>query len=358
MIDRLLVPRSSTDVLGELTEAWTAAVRLLFDLAGLVAGPVTAATLRALSDGYDALAGLVDDPDPAVRSRGVLLLDRLAGTEAARADALTPTYRRPAGGRGERAVRAVLLSVLHARGVIAPVRAALSDSAPAPRMYAELVLAGVDGPDSPAFEAVRAMLRHESGANGRFRGARAADQGNADAWCYLAERRERNRDPAGAEALAREAAARGTTYVLYRLAELRNQAGDTAGAEQLYRRAGDQGDTLALLRLAELVERAGDSADAESVALEAASLGEPSGLRRLAELREQTGDTVSAEALTVRAADWGDSGALGRLAELRRRAGDPARADRAQRFGLTAAGEVATTLDFNPNDGPQRVRGS
>ncbi|MFI9445568.1 hypothetical protein ACIHBO_35785, partial [Streptomyces avermitilis] len=61
-------------------------------------------------------------------------------------------------------------------------------------------------------------------------------------------------DREGAEALARQAADRGNTDVLCRLAQVREGAGDREGAEALFRQAADRGSTHVLYRLAEMRE--------------------------------------------------------------------------------------------------------
>ncbi|MFD8023932.1 hypothetical protein ACFV6G_26355 [Streptomyces lavendulae] len=84
--------------------------------------------------------------------------------------------------------------------------------------------------------------------------------------------------PAGAEALARQAADHGAGYALFRLVELRENAGDQAGAEALLRQAVDHGSVEALSYLAVLREKAGNQAGAEALVRQAVDHGNSDGV--------------------------------------------------------------------------------
>jgi hypothetical protein len=66
----------------------------------------------------------------------------------------------------------------------------------------------------------------------------------------------------------------------------------------------------------------------------------------LAARREEVGDFAGALALYHEAIDHGDKDALWIVPELLERTGRAVHASRMRRFGLTGAGDVATTLDF------------
>ncbi|GLZ79498.1 hypothetical protein Afil01_43050 [Actinorhabdospora filicis] len=195
-----------------------------------------------------------------------------------------------------------------------------------------------------------AQLRELSGdtAGAEALYQQAVDSGHIVALEVVAQFRERAGDAAGAEALAIQAADRGRLYPLLDLAELREARGDTSGALALAVLAAEYGLPGALVTMAQLREKSGDRVGAEALALQAADDGRPDALRELAELREESGDLGSAEALYQQAVDRGDSSALLKLAGLREKAGDAGATDRASRFGLTGAGEIATQLDFGP----------
>ncbi|WP_052457490.1 helix-turn-helix domain-containing protein [Streptomyces sp. AcH 505] len=132
-------------------------------------------------------------------------------------------------------------------------------------------------PDELAAPADQADSRHrlQWGHHLRHRAAdRAADRGDTAALYWLAVKRKRGGDQAGAEDLLRQAADRGSADALVLLAEMREEAGDQTGAEDLARQAADRGDTVALVRLAEKREEAGDQAAADDLLLQAADHGQ------------------------------------------------------------------------------------
>ncbi|MEU2916523.1 hypothetical protein ACWCQ0_43415 [Streptomyces massasporeus] len=123
--------------------------------------------------------------------------------------------------------------------------------------------------DSPATASLIARRNEAEDEEAKDLARQEADNGDAAAQLRLAERkrdeaetllleavddsspsvelrlaaleRERAEDREGAEALARQAAARGYTGVLLHLAGVREEAGDREGAEALYRQAADHG---------------------------------------------------------------------------------------------------------------------
>ncbi|OWV04721.1 hypothetical protein B5D80_19715 [Micromonospora wenchangensis] len=175
----------------------------------------------------------------------------------------------------------------------------------------------------------------------------AADHGLFGVAQGLAMKRSRTNDIAGAEALMQQLADRGHPNALRELAVLRRIVGDIAGAEALMRQAADRGVRGALVELARLRKLNGDIAGAEALLRQAADHGHFGALLELAILRWSAGDIADAERVLQEAADRGDPTGLQTLIEWRREDGDRASSDRMRRFGLTASGEIATTLDFD-----------
>jgi TPR repeat protein len=267
--------------------------------------------------------------------------------ERARSPARARAIRQLAADRGE--VWALPVEARDAPGhhgdhrIRAATLKRAGDTAGARTLYQQAVELGDVG---ALFDLVTLLEETGDGVNAEKSAMQAANLGDPSALVSLIRWREGAGDVKGVQTLYRHVVDNGARWASADFARLQGQTIATTGRPTNDASDGTPRITDRLGTLVSLLEEAGESAAAKNLALRIADHGNLRTLLDLLALRKNSGNLAEARVLAVELANYGKADPLWDLLELPHDAGADLDADRIRRFGLTGAGEIATTLEF------------